>query len=379
MGSGPSKTTESKSDTTPWAPQQSYLLDAFSEAQKAYNENQAAGGYLGDYVAGPSQVQYDAYGNAITQGYAAQGANQGLIDQSSANLTTGSQGAAGVMSSLGQFASTDQTAANIEKAKQYVAGLDIPGQVSAGMLAANQNAAESSVPNIYRSAAQSGGVNSDRAALAQGVVERGLAQQAAGLSSTLNNAAYTQGLSNAQQGNAQQLQALSQQGSVAGALSAAGAAGTNSGISNQQTLNAQITGGASGATGLDQQTLNNEIQKYAAEQGYTTAQLNQLMSIIGKNWGSSTTSNQTTTDNPSLMQNIGSGIGIASALFCDRRIKHVYFPVKSMRFGCQEYLFEYDFAPGQMHIGPMAQDVEKLHPYAVTEVGGVKVILTDLI
>jgi hypothetical protein len=180
---------------------------------------------------------------------------------------------------------------------------------------ANQNASENSIPNIYRASAASGGINSDRAALAQGVVERGLADKSADLTANLTNSAYTTGLSNAQQGNAQQLQADSQLGSLGSGILSQGITGTSQGINNQSTINNQTTGGANGATGLDQQTLNNLMAKYNGGQQFTWTQLQNLMSIIGKSYGSQSTGTSTSQSNPSMMQNIGAGVGILGALF----------------------------------------------------------------
>jgi hypothetical protein len=53
MGDGPSKTETKAENTDPWAPQQPYLLDAFKNAQGAYDTNTAQGAYGGDYVAAP--------------------------------------------------------------------------------------------------------------------------------------------------------------------------------------------------------------------------------------------------------------------------------------------------------------------------------------
>lgn len=378
MGDGPSTTKTESSSTTPWAPQQSYLIGAFKDAQNAYDQNMAQGAYKGDYVAAPSTQQYDAYGNAVTQGYNQQNTNNGMLTQGAANMNTGSAGATTAINNLTGFAANDPTQGNIDKANQYVAGLDIPGAVQAGMLSANQNASENDIPNIYRGAAASGGVNSDRAALAQGVVERGLAQQAAGLSATLHNSAYTTGLSNAQQGNAQTLQADAQLGSLGGGLLTAGNAAQNSGIANQASINSQTTGGANGATSLDQSTLQNLMDKYNGGQQFSTTQLQNLMAIIGKPLGSQTTGTSTATTTPSLMQDIGSGVGIASALFCDRNIKFVYGITGRTWRGFPEYLFSYRAdTTGTLHAGPMAQDVELTAPHAVTTIGGIKVILTD--
>lgn len=379
MGGGPSTTKTENTKTDPWAPQQPYLLDAFKAAQSSYDQNTKQGAYSGDYIAAPSQAQYDAYGNAVTQGYNAQGVNNGMLTSGATNAATGASGVGAAMGGL-LAAGGDNTQSNIASAKAYADGLDIPGAVKASMYEANRNASENDIPNIYRGAAASGGVNSDRAALSQGVVERGLAEKAMGLGTSMYNSAYMSGLDTAQKDNASGIAANSAAGQVAGGLLSQGNSAANAGIDNQTGLNANITGGANGETGLDQQTLNNLMQKYNGGQAFTTQQLQSLMSIVGQKFGSQSSGTSTEQSNPSMMQNIGSGLGIASALFCDRNIKHVYAQVSSSGFhGFPTYLFSYrDDPTGQLHEGPMAQDVELTHPHAVTRFGGgIKIILTD--
>lgn len=378
MGGGPVQKTESKSDTTPWAPQQPYLLGAFSEAQKAYDENKAQGAWGGDYIAAPSEQQYDAYGNAVTQAQGSQGAVSGMIQTGSGALNAGTAGTGASMGALQQFGTSDVTGSNIDSANRYVAGMDIPGAVKAGMLSANQNATENALPGLDRAAAGSGGINSDRNAISQGIVERGLAQQAAGLSSTLHNSAYTAGLDQAAKGNTTQVAALNNAGSQGAYLANAGTGAINGGITDQASLNSQATGGANGATGLDQQTLNNLMAKYNGGQAFSTQQLQNLMAIVGKSQGQSTVGSGTSQTDPSLMQNIGSGVGIAAALFCDRNIKNVYGLTGGTWRGFPEYFFSYkDDENSRLHKGPMAQDVELTHPHAIAEVHGIKVILTN--
>ncbi len=380
MGDGPSETKTTDTKTDPWAPQQPYLTGAFSEAQKAYDKNMAQGAYSGDYVAAPSQQQYDAYGNAVTQAQAGQGAVSGMLQTGADALNAGTAGQTAAVGALNQFGNSDITGQNIDSAQRYVAGLDIPGAVKAGMLTANQNATENAMPGLDRAAAGSGGINSDRNALSQGIVERGLAQQAAGLSSTMTNQAYTTGLDQAAKGNTAQVAALNAAGSNGAYLSNAGNGAITGGINDQASLNTQATGGANGATGLDQSTLNNLMAKYNGGQQFTSQQLQNLMAIVGKPYGSQTSGTQTTQTDPSMMQNIGSGVGIAAALFCDRVIKDVYGLTGGTWRGFPEYLFSYKLdAASRLHRGPMAQDVELTHPHAVTTIGGIKVILTDLI
>lgn len=376
MGSGPKQTQTTNQQTIPWAAQQPYLLDAWKRAQDTLNSTTAKGPYQGDFVAAPSQDQYNAYSNALSRGYGQQGTVDAMGQAGQANLQTGTGALSGAAGALGAFGMTDPTAGNIAKARQYAAGLDIPGAVDAAMFNATRDASENAVPSIYRAAAKSGGINSDRTAIMEGVVNRGLAEQRAGLYANLANDAYKTGLSNAQQGNAQNLQALAQLGAVGNEASKTGYLNAQGELTGQQNINAQLAGAANGANALDQAILNNLMQKYQADTGFDWSQLNNYMGIVGDVKGTHTTGTTTTKTSPSLMQNIGSGIGIMSALFCDRRIKNVYAQVGEWMPGIPAYLFSYKGVEG-LHRGPMAQDVEAVRPDAVTEMFGIKVILLN--
>lgn len=72
------------------------------------------------------------------------------------------------------------------------------------------------------------------------------------------------------------------------------------------------------------------------------------------------------------------GLGAYSAgLFSDRRVKQDIKPVGKLENGLVVYKFRYKGHP-EMHIGLMAQDVQKVHPEAVGSVGGVLTVDYDL-
>lgn len=315
MGSGSSTNTSQQTSNAPWAPQQGYITGAFQDAQNQYNQNMAQGAYSGNYVAPTNQAEYDANNNAITQAQGNQGAVTGATQAASGQIGTGLAGATSALSGLGTAASTDPTASNIADAQQYASGLNIPGQVQAAMQGANQEAADSTLPNLYRGAAASGNINSDRTAISQGVVQRGLAQQAAGLTAQLGNSAYQTGIGQASTDNAQQLQALSQQGSLGSNLASTGQAGVTSGVNNQGALDTQASGGAQGNQALDQSNLNNNIQQYNGNQNFGWQQLQNLNGIVGTPKGTQGTTTGTTQQDPSLLSTLGSATGVLGSLF----------------------------------------------------------------
>ena len=306
---GSSSQQQTQGTSAPWAPQQGYLTNLFKAAQGQYNTNMATGPYSGNYVAAPSQTQYDAYGNAVSQAGADQTANNGIMSQGQDLANTGAAGATSALGNLQSYAGTDQTGNNIAHAQQYAAGEDIPGMVRAGMQNADQNASENQIPNLYRAAAASGGLNSSSAALGQGVIQRGLDQQAQDLTAQYSNQAYQNGLSNANTNNAYGLQADSQLGSLGAGLQGQGTNQQTTAINNQGAINNQAVSGANGATGLDQQTLNNLLAKYTGNINFGTGQLAALKNSIGGSYGSQTTGSQNTQTDPSLMSTIGSLLG----------------------------------------------------------------------
>lgn len=314
MGGG-SQTTQSSQTKDPWAPQQPYLLDAFSQAQNAYNKTNAQGPYSGNYVAPTNDNQYSAYNNAYDFANG-QGSStvSGLLNTGSGLTNTGFAGANGALTGLQNFTGTDQTANNVANAGQYANNPYISGMVDSAMVDARRNAAEGTLPNLYRGAAASGNLNSDRAALAQGVVERGLGEQAGNLSATLRGSAYNTGISAALQGNAQNLQGLSQMGALGSNLGSTGLGAGLQGINAQGALNTMAQGGANGVQGLDQSAINNALAQYQGAQNFPWQNLQKYYGIVGgQNWGGNSTGTQTTENNPGAMSTIGTGLSILGA------------------------------------------------------------------
>jgi hypothetical protein len=73
---------------------------------------------------------------------------------------------------------------------------------------------------------------------------------------------------------------------------------------------------------------------------------------------------------------IGEGIGALAALFSDERVKENKRKVGQLYDGQNVYAFNYKGHPAT-HIGLMAQEVERRHPEAVGEAGGVKTVQYD--
>jgi hypothetical protein len=192
-----------------------------------------------------------------------------------------------------------------------VAGQNIDGQVNDAMLNAKQQARDVTLPGIQQNAAISGNADSSRSGIAQGLVERGLAEQSANLGSTLRNAAYGQGLQLAQQ------QAQNNNTGTLSALQSLGVVGTQDANAGANVFGSSLNNTGT-ANNINQNNYGNGVQNaYAALQNY-------MKLIGGTNWGqtTSTTGNSqtngvgtsSTQNDPGMLSNISSGIGILGAL-----------------------------------------------------------------
>lgn len=387
MTSSSSETKTSKDETTTTRPlpeQMPYLTKAWSEAESAYNTSKA-NPYLGNFIVAPNSNQYqsmtDAYNWATGS---AQNTANTIGNYGSGQLATGTAAQTGALGGLYNFANSDQTQANIDRAKQYASEQNVSGIVDAAMYDARRNAAENTLPSLYRSAAASGNINSDRTALAEGVVNRGLQEQAANLSATTRANLLNQGYTNALSQNSQQLAALAGAGTLGSTVAGQGYTGTQAGFDNTgKALTAQQAA-AYGTNALDQSVLDNDLKKWYAQYQQPWTNLQQYYGVVGDLKGGTShttgTSTSETTQTPSVLSSIGQGIGLFGSLFCDARFKTILSgPLGMWRDISPAYLFFYDHAPDQLHIGPMAQEVAQVRPDIVREVEGIFVIDTDKI
>lgn len=176
----------------------------------------------------------------------------------------------------------------------------------------------------------------------------GAAQQLAGL----GQQQFGQGL-----GAAQQLGALGQQqyGMGAGTAQQLAALGTGSQQAALQGAQAQL-----GAGTLEQQTqqadLTARYQQFLQERGYPF-QVAQFLANIAMGTGALSGSTTTTTQ--------------PMPFFSDRRVKDDVKEIGKTHDGLPIYSYKYK-GDDQTQIGLMAQDVEKKHPEAVYDMGGVK-------
>jgi hypothetical protein len=187
-------TKNSSSQTTPWAPQAGALTDIFNNAANAYGTASQATAptnftaqFTPDQLATFKSMLGYANGNTTPANQAAAGG---------ALTNAGVTGATGALTGLAGYDPTklNNPGALIDQANQYASGQNIDAEVANSMLPALQQARDVTLPGIEQNAATSGNTNSSRTGIADGLVQRGLAEQATNLGATLRNQAFTNGL-----------------------------------------------------------------------------------------------------------------------------------------------------------------------------------------
>lgn len=314
MSTESKKTTTTDSSTAPWAPQAGALTSAFNDAQNAYNKASTAVAPT-NFTAQFTPEQLSTFqsmlgytnGNTIPGQNAATG---GALSGSGTNATT--QGLTGLLN-FNPSAATDPSTL-VAAAKQYVDGQNIDGQVNDAMLNARQTARDVTLPGITQNAALNGDTNNSRTGIAQGLVERGLAEQADNLGATLRNSAFENGLAlasgNANTGNAQRLGALSSASGTGVNAANSGVAANSGSIGDQSNLFGLANTAGSGLQASQQAYLDNMLKQYQALVSAPYDATNGLMGIIGaNNWGSNTVGTGTQTSDPSIWETVGGLLG----------------------------------------------------------------------
>lgn len=302
-------------DMGPWKVQQPYLTDAFSEAKSLYNNTKNTPGYQGDFYANLNDTQKNLIGQGTNffqnQGF---GSANNMMNTGNTMLSSGSTGLDNSAAGLYGLANSDLTGDAITQASRFAQGMKDAGLVNSLMRPDVRAASESIIPNMYRQNAMTGNINSDRAALAQGVVERGLAEKEADINAGL----YSTGLGLAQNNQAQQLDALAKAAASYGTLTGQGADISNMGFNNSSAA----IGNALDFQNLDLQDRQTAIQNAFEKQQYGENRpydlLNRYYGLVGsQNWGQQGTqvTNSTTTSSPGAASIIGGVLGGLGSLF----------------------------------------------------------------
>lgn len=321
MSGSSRQTTTSSQQTSPWAPQAGALTQAMNEAQSIYGQTAGSTSAPENFVEGFNPDQLATFRKMIGYGNNATAADQNAA--AGASLTNmGVDATRGALSGFGSFDpnATNNPDALVSAANKYVAGQDIDSQVNNAMLNARQTAQDVTLPGINQNAARTGNTNSSRTGIAEGLVERGLAQQATDLGASLRSKAFSDGLTlasnNAQANNTSKLAALSGQ---AGAGTSAADLGRGALSGSIDDMIKQFGAAAAGGEGLrsaDQANLDNQLKQYESSVNAPWANLRNYMDIIGSQvYGTNSNGTSTQTSTPSAWQVIGGLMGGAGSLF----------------------------------------------------------------
>lgn len=312
-----SSQTQQQQSSTPWAPQSAALQTAFTDAGGALTQAQGAKAPT-DFTAQFTPDQLVTFKSMFGYGSGSNPNQQATSNTGTALSTAGTNATEGALSGLGAYdpTKTNNTGSLVDAANQYVAGQNIPAQVRQAMQLGTETARDVTLPQIEQNAAINGNTNSSRTGIADGLVQRGLAENASNMTGALSSQAFANGLNlasnNANANNANTLGALT---GAAGAGTSAANSGTNantSAINDQGNLYTLAGEGGSGEQQANQAQLTNEQQQYQSQVSSPFDAINKYMGVVGaNNWGSNTTGTQTTT--PSAWQVIGGLLGGAGS------------------------------------------------------------------
>lgn len=422
-----STTVTNTSNSAPWSVQQPYLQDAFAQAQNLF-QNNTPQYFPGATYATPNAAQNTALGTLEnTSGYQPYANNAVTFnnDLLSGVYTSGDQTLNQAMKNATNPMANIAGAGILNNISGTNLGTNNPGfdalsSFSSGnttnpyLADVSSSILSQAIPGIQKQFINGGGLSSPEAAYA--TAQGGTAALAPTLASLFENAQNRQ-LNAATTLGSQALQGGALQASAAGALgglqnsalsSAINAYGGDVGRMIQglslspATLQAatqpaqQQYSAGSQQQQLDQASINDAIQRFNYSQTLPYQQLNEYLGQIGGNYGSQGSGSTTTPffTNPAgsalggalggaqlgtsilgsgglgLLSNGaaaggGAGLGALLSIFSDRRVKADIRKVGMLGNGLPIYAFRYkgELTP---RIGLMADEVEKIHPEAVT-------------
>ncbi len=315
--------TNQTTTTAPGGPQAGALNTIYGGLADAYAKSNAMGPYSGDFYSGINPYLQGAYDQAGNFGAANGGVGQTQINTGQGLL--GNYGAASnAAGALYNYGTQNQTQNNIATANAYANNPYINALVDSAMDDGQRVAAEQTLPSLYRGAAGTGNINSDRVALSEGVVKRGLGEMAAGMSAKVRGDMWNQGLSTALTQSQQGLGALSNAGTLSSNLGNAGSGLMSQGINDQANLSKLYESAGLGVQGQADRGLANDQAKYNSNYQFPWQNLQNYYNIAGNNnwWGTQNQSgtsvgfspvqNQRTA--PGALGILGAGLGLAGSV-----------------------------------------------------------------
>ena len=171
-----------------------FLGFGYNQGQNALQNALAGGFFQGDRVAGLDPAQQQAYNNIVNQvgstgGFGTQAGNIGAnLMNAGAGFGTNAQN----ILNMANPANTLQTANMYASSNPF-----LDDTVDASMRSARRQVYEGDIPSARLASAGSGNERSSRLAMKEGILERGLAEQAGDLRATLGQQAFNTGLNQA--------------------------------------------------------------------------------------------------------------------------------------------------------------------------------------
>ena len=320
MSGGPSIIT-TESTTEPWEEQKPYLTGGFKEAKRLYNKG-APDYYPGETLAGFDPMQKAA--QQATIGYAMGPRAAGQQAAAEASLV---QGLSGKIDPSAYNPMVNALSSNVISNLQ---GKILPGIRQQQVM--------------YQPGGSSRGALEQNKAVTNAVTQ-GMTKPLADMYTN----AYTQAQNRALQSGQLYPSIMSAPLSMYGAMGDVGAQRRS----------------------MTQASMDRDMARYDAQANAPQQALANYMAMIQGNYGG-TTHGTETVPGPSGLQQIGQIAAIAAPFIMgsDIRIKENIIPVGNYR-GLGVYEYNYVWSP-QRWIGVMAQEVEKVLPDAVVEIGGIK-------
>lgn len=360
------------STSTPWGPQGDALQHGFDSLGGALDQQLNTPYYQGDMYAGMDPLT--SQGVNANAGYATGAGAQaaGAVGSTSQGLLPSGASGMGAYDKLLSMGSTDPTQGNITSAGQYADNPYMSGMIDAASRDVTRNLFENQLPGLNQAATGSGNINSSRAGVAQGIMERGAADQIGDIASQMRGNAYSQGLSLAEQGRQANMGAVGAAGQGYGDIYDLGLKG--SALGQDMTFNnnnALITGGQ-----LNQQDaqgqMNADYQQWLGNDQRDMSALGNYFNMVNGVPSFGTTTGSTPGASP--FQNIAgaatSALG-AYMMFSDKRLKTDVKQVGIAPNGLTVHSWRYrqdrglDLPLGT-HTGFMADEVAEKYPEAVS-------------
>jgi len=356
--------------SNPWAQQSPYLKQAFQGASNALgqaNTAQAPTGFAAQFT--PEQL--GAFQTMLGYGMGNPGISQGSAAAADQLTGAGANAAAGGLYGLANWQPSATPGSIMRDASTFANDPAIGGMVDAATRDARRAVYENGMPANLRNLAATGNLSSSKGAIREGILERGLAENAQDISANLRGRGVDLASGLAQNNQQSALQAL-----LARVSGGTGAVGTgvgagSSAISQQGGLFDIANRGITGQQAGSQAALDDQLQKWGFQTQAPFAGLNQFYNLVGdKNWGgtqqSTGTSTTTGTSSPSQFAQLGALTGIAGSLLSDAREKKDILCVGELWDGTPVYRFRYKADNSRtVQIGLLAQDVERIRPDAV--------------